>query len=1222
MCESWVFRMPSKKVILQAKLLKQSKVSCQNILKAKNLLSVDPSISESDSVALKSKTNCQEKTTTSFPNYSKLYSPKNNDFNLDTAKHIRCVKKANQFRKNEVDIEMLPKSLYQQIFGKDRGSDILPEQVARARKHLSEHDLLDKKTECLPDVNISLPSFSGTNIEEHFYNIAEAQCAPYRQLILSFLKPLPEMPNTWLRQAGWTKYEPGKEACSVPFPSEDAVVFDIEECIQENLGPTLATAVSSTAWYLWVSDALEEVLTTGEKSARKTQFHPSDLINLESNRNESPHQAQISNSPKVVIGHNVSFDRARLKEQYWLQCSGTRFVDTMALHIAVSGVTSFQKIQLAARKTNNQEKELDLDSDEFWIDKSSLNNLSDVHKLYCGGGDIEKSSREIFVQGTLEQVADQFDDLVTYCAKDVKATHEILVALFPRFLERFPHPASFAGMLELSVAYLPVNQTWTTYIRDANQVHKDLEAEAKLLLAKKANEACQLLHDDKYKNDPWLWDQDWSIQDLQLKKKAALQSMEDWDEEDRNDPMAEKFRYLVQQKSLLPVRRPHLPGYPAWYRKLCSQYDKHKNDDEDDSWVPGPTLINSSLFIVPKLLRLTWEGYPLHKTTKHGWGLLIPGRPLYGEEQLSAVPIESISKMCPVPPPEQSAPNISLNSLGDNVEQTISRTDYYAAQRKFLEPTWYQGTGVLCPEVNIPGCWFRKLPHPAGSNRNVGNPLSRDFVTRLSEGTLKGEGAASNLLEIKNSLSYWQNNRDRVASQQVVWLETDSLPRNVRSAMRRENSDTQQVGAIIPQLLVCGTLTRRAVERTWLTASNAVLQRVGSELRAMIRVPPGYHLVGADVDSQELWLAALLGDASFAGIHGATAFGWRTLQGKKSDGTDLHSATAKSANTSRDNAKVMNYARIYGAGSQFAQQLLKRFSPGMSEEEIKKAAVNTINLTKGKRLHYLPASAIETLMELEMCEPAKDGGNKAFLTPWGGFGMKADDGGVYLTYRELDNLKSHEAACGLDRKTSPSSQVKKVWCGGTESPMFNRLEEIANSPAPCTPFLQARLSRALEPSLVGTDNYLTTRVNWVVQSSAVDFLHLMLVCMRWFLGNTTDWRFVISFHDEVRYMVPSEKRYEAALALHVTNLLARSFCARRVGIHDLPRSVAFFSAVEVDLAMRKDANNEYCTPSNPHGLLRGYGIPPGETLDVLATLEKAGKKCLVSSTKSSSTNKK
>ena len=46
----------------------------------------------------------------------------------------------------------------------------------------------------------------------------------------------------------------------------------------------------------------------------------------------------------------------------------------------------------------------------------------------------------------------------------------------------------------------------------------------------------------------------------------------------------------------------------------------------------------------------------------------------------------------------------------------------------------------------------------------------------------------------------------------------------------------------------------------------------------MIQCPPGLSMVGADVDSQELWIASVIGDAHFAGFHGSTAFGWMTLQ--------------------------------------------------------------------------------------------------------------------------------------------------------------------------------------------------------------------------------------------------------------------------------------------------------------------------------------------------------
>ena len=86
--------------------------------------------------------------------------------------------------------------------------------------------------------------------------------------------------------------------------------------------------------------------------------------------------------------------------------------------------------------------------------------------------------------------------------------------------------------------------------------------------------------------------------------------------------------------------------------------------------------------------------------------------------------------------------------------------------------------------------------------------------------------------------------------------------------MATQGEGEEPQGVIIPQVIVAGTATRRAVEPTWLTASNAKENRLGSELKALVRAPPGYHLVGADVDSQELWIASVMGDMHSAGMHG------------------------------------------------------------------------------------------------------------------------------------------------------------------------------------------------------------------------------------------------------------------------------------------------------------------------------------------------------------------
>lgn len=73
-----------------------------------------------------------------------------------------------------------------------------------------------------------------------------------------------------------------------------------------------------------------------------------------------------------------------------------------------------------------------------------------------------------------------------------------------------------------------------------------------------------------------------------------------------------------------------------WYRKLCEKMS------EEDSWSPGANLISLQMRVTPKLMGLTWDGFPLHYTEKHGWGYLVPGRRdnLVSEE-------ESTGTVCP-----------------------------------------------------------------------------------------------------------------------------------------------------------------------------------------------------------------------------------------------------------------------------------------------------------------------------------------------------------------------------------------------------------------------------------------------------------------------------------------------------------------------------------------------------------------------------------------------
>uniref|UniRef100_A0A668AFW9 DNA polymerase subunit gamma-1 n=1 Tax=Myripristis murdjan TaxID=586833 RepID=A0A668AFW9_9TELE len=1130
-------------------------------------------------------------------------------------------------RMNPLNIQMLSTNLHKQIF---RGQEphYKEADVDRSIRHLQTHQLWGKETSLLPDVDLKLPRMYGKNIDEHFRVLAKTQSLPYLEAAIQLQQAsLPPMPQEWAWEVGWTRYEPDGQSRRVDFPDESALVFDVEVCITEGQSPTLAVAMSPTAWYSWCSKRLIE-----ERYSWSSNLTLTDLIPLETAVNSlRPLGGQWKE--RLIVGHNVSYDRAHIKEQYLLKGSKVRFLDTMSLHMAISGLTGFQRtLWMASKlgrrrgiqevkehmKKTRQKREGPMIGSLNWVDISSINNLADVHALYVGGKPLQKEARETFVKGSMMDVRNNFQDLMQYCALDVLATHQVFTEQLPLFMERCPHPVTFAGMLEMGVSYLPVNQNWERYLEDSQDTFEELQREMKKSLMILADDACQLLQDDRYKEDPWLWDLEWDVQEFKQKKVTMSNEQQMWplscdivtldpgppSEEEMAGPCPSRLAVekLKETVSKLPKRRQHLPGHPGWYRKLCEKMS------EEDSWSPGASLISLQMRVTPKLMGLTWDGFPLHYAEKHGWGYLVPGRRdnLDSQEE-NAGPvcphraIESVyreyceqnSKEKPEFPEYSAADDLELtdSTVWQKVHMNWSNSwkkknlkwitficcviclYILFCQQQSQEPHYHHGNGPY-NDVDIPGCWFFKLPHKDGNENNVGSPFSKDFLSKMEDGTLRaGRGGtnATRALEINKMISFWRNAHKRISSQKVVWLRKGELPRTV--SRHEEYDEEGRYGAILPQVVTAGTVTRRAVEPTWLTASNARRDRVGSELKAMVQVPPGYHLVGADVDSQELWIAAVLGEAHFAGMHGCTAFGWMTLQGKKSQGTDLHSRTADTVGISREHAKVFNYGRIYGAGQPFAERLLMQFNHRLSQPEAASKARQMYALTKGIRRYKLSEEGEQLV----------------------------DNLGVEVQMEEDESISLQELR-RVSRLVSQSFSRKKwdlvghrLWSGGTESEMFNKLESIAHSAQPATPVLGCRISRALEPLAV-KDEFITSRVNWVVQSSAVDYLHLMLVAMRWlFEEHNIDGRFCISIHDEVRYLVRSEDRYRAALALQITNLLTRCMFAHALDMQDLPQSVAFFSAVDIDQCLRKEVTMDCVTPSNPTGLERRYSLPQGKS---------------------------
>ncbi|KAI1755481.1 DNA polymerase gamma [Xylaria castorea] len=937
-------------------------------------------------------------------------------------------------RFNEIGVQHLSSYVHKQVF---LNESVPPpkELVNLSKDHLRRHNLLGKNTDNTAPIAFDIPQIQGRTLDEHFHKLG-ADCAePFLSYAKQFaLENAPPRPKKWKRRSGWTRYPAdGSRPSRVEAPDENMLCFDVEVMWKESSFAVMACAMSPTAWYAWLSPWL-----LGESDSDR-------------------HLIPLGNPgrDRVIVGHNIGYDRARILEEYDLKQTRNSFLDTMSLHVAVNGMCSQQRPTWMKHKKSRElrdkiakeTQDLDLanllasnslrdDEEELWVERSSINSLRDVAKFHLNTT-IDKEARNDFGELDRDGIVKKLDHLLDYCAADVAVTHRVYKIVFPNFLEVCPHPVNFAALRHLSSVILPVDKSWDAYIANTEATYHKLSDAIQERLIGLTEKALVMKNDEsKWSTDHWLKQLDWSGQEIRMVKGKK-----------KNDPPR-------------PAARQKKPGMPQWYKGLFPKSD-------------GPMHLTVRTRIAPLLLRLAWDGYPLHWSDKYGWTF--------------RVPFEDASKYS---------------------STQLVRCDFSDEPIEALK--------------NDGKALYFKLPHKDGPTARCANPLAKSYLTYFDKGTLSSEYPyAKEALDMNASCSYWISARDRIMSQMVVY-ESDKASNNM----------PHQHGYILPQIIPMGTITRRAVENTWLTASNAKKNRVGSELKAMVKAPPGYSFVGADVDSEELWIASVIGDATFK-LHGGNAIGFMTLEGTKAAGTDLHSRTASILGITRNDAKVFNYGRIYGAGLKFAATLLRQFNPGLSEQETLDVAGKLYADTKGTK---------------------------------------------------------------TNRK---SLHKRPFWRGGTESFVFNKLEEFAEQERPRTPILGAGITEALMGRFISKGAYLTSRINWAIQSSGVDYLHLLIVSMDYLIRRfNIDARLAITVHDEIRYLVKNEDKYRAAMALQVSNLWTRAMFAQQVGIDDLPQACAYFSAVDIDHVLRKEVDMDCVTPSH------STPIPAGESLDIAQLLEK------------------
>lgn len=1174
---------------------------------------------------------------------------------------------------NEVGVQLLSSKLHSQIFPGSPFPQPSEKAISISRKHLEVHKLDTNLASRLPETSFDLPKLQGGSIDEHFYNLGAHMAEPWLEIAKNFAKltpKLPDKPDLFDPSPGWTRYSSDGSFQHVDdLGSESAICFDVETLPEFSPFAVMACAVSAEYWYVWISPWLlgldpspEHLIPIGDPSR-----------------------------PRVIVGHHVSYDRARILEEYSMQKTKNRFLDTMSLHIAVKGISSGQRpAWMSHRKIKREiserrreaietvrallrETELEEDLDETcqaellelkadleeslpellddsgyppseeagvkrWEDITAVNSLAELARLYCGI-EMDKSTRDDFLVSSREEIAAGLSDYLDYCCEDVSTTMAVYQCVLPAFLKSCPNPVSSAGVLTMGSSFLTVDQEWITYINSAEGKYRELEDGVRRTLVDLAEEALSIYQNDVDGKKPWEADE-WLSQLDWTPKKVG------------------KSRGVELPTPPQPVMR------PKWYRDIMKEK-------------PGTTTLNAT---VPFLLNMRWQEdrrlYYLFFSSEHGWlkgkklkklSTSIPPEPsIEISEDDKLAPFRNKFWFGPLPKPkvrtlfspargglwfkegyiictDENIQDIAMrlctskatksdwNELRKIAKDTLEKANLLPKHKDFpiisqldwtlvqvdkpppqnpadyvYWPTWYwditkpkpdskpgtpdltvrsritplllrlrwlnyplffsrdQGWTYRVPRADRDKIsataqplefpheadaklkemcqdekfYFFKLPHKDGEEANVGSPMGKMFLKYSQDGTLAGPGdATKSALDMNAQCSYWISARDRVLKQVVMWDGQAGVSMGLPSPRPEpEKEPPRKYGMILPQVITMGTVTRRAIEKTWLTASNAKPNRIGSELKALVRSPEGYAMVGADVDSEELWIASVMGDAQF-GIHGATAIGWMTLEGTKAAGTDLHSKTASILGISRNQAKVFNYSRIYGAGINHAVLLLLQHNASMQPDTAKTLAKNLYASTKGK--------------------------------------------------------------------SSFTNQMfnRKFWFGGTESYLFNKLEQIATSDTPQTPALGCGVTSALTKKHLPNsgDDYMTSRINWVVQSSGVDYLHMLIVAVDYLIETyQIDARYLISIHDEVRYLAKEKDKHRLALALQIANLWTRCMFAYKLGFDNLPQGVAFFSAVDIDRYLRKEVDMTCVTPSQPHPL------PPGESLDIHQILEKTG----------------
>jgi DNA polymerase gamma 1 len=498
-------------------------------------------------------------------------------------------------KKNKLGYPVISDKLYEAVFGNLPRNDPDHWQLKRAKGILNQFGIdIPVKHGEVHDVDLEIPQLQGDNIISHFEEIAKGQIGHHVVAMERLanaeipIKPC-DLKISLLSNIGFgdivrlfqQKFEDEKRGnfwvklskdnnswviAEVNHPEEGAFVFDTETFVHGGQRPIIGTAISHKAIYLWLAEELVLPDSEGHNLQRISIGYDS-----------------------AIIGHNVSFDRAKCQEPYELNYKlgpDNFWFDTMSAHIAVSGLASGQRsLYVLHHKdpdslTDAQKMMIKKRAD--WINEGSTMSLVSAYNFHVGEpkslfnpdqvilGAEDKLDRNIFVTAqTIQEIRNKLTESIRYALLDSIYTLELFQTLWKKYRECTPSYVGIAGHYYLGASKVPLVDDWKQWLEDTEKVWEDGNKKVKEIIFQLANKHLSAWiesnrSEEYWKSDPWLCQLNW--------------------------------KYTISKRGV----NKGIPNDPEWFKKL-----------QGSASTKGRT---SHL-----LFKLTWDGYPLEFVAGSGW---------------------------------------------------------------------------------------------------------------------------------------------------------------------------------------------------------------------------------------------------------------------------------------------------------------------------------------------------------------------------------------------------------------------------------------------------------------------------------------------------------------------------------------------------------------------------------------------------------------------------